>query len=185
MLKYIPNTLTFIRLLLIAPFLLCLYKQQYAYAFYIFLVAGFTDCLDGWLARHFNWKSFFGSFLDPLADKLLVTSSFVSLALIGALPWWLVILVFLRDCSISFGIIAWYWFIKQRLHFAPSRLSKWNTTFQLTLVTLCLFELAYFKFPAYCIDSLIFLTAVTTSITYLDYMFTWAKKAWPNKVSSQ
>lgn len=184
-LKYIPNALTLFRLALIAPFLVYLYRQEYVYAFYTFVLAGFTDGLDGWLARHFNWKSFFGSFVDPLADKLLVTSSFISLALIGALPWWLVVLVFLRDVSISLGIIAWYWFIKQKLDFEPTRLSKLNTTFQLTLVTMCLFKLAYFTFPNYLIDFLIAMTAITTSITYLDYMRIWAKKAWPKKVLSK
>lgn len=181
-LKHIPNALTLIRLVLIVPFLMALYRQQYVLAFYIFLIAGFTDGLDGWLARYFNWQSFFGSFVDPLADKLLVTSSFISLALIGSLPWWLVILVFLRDFSISLGIIAWYWFIRKKINFQPSLLSKINTIFQLTLVTLCLFELAFSRIPTYLIDLLILLTAITTSITYVDYAMTWVRKARPQKV---
>lgn len=184
-LKHIPNALTLFRLILIAPFLVFLYHQEYQYAFYTFILAGFTDGLDGWLARYFGWKSFFGSFVDPLADKLLVASSFISLALIGSLPWWLVIIVFLRDLSISFGIIAWYWFIKKKLNFQPTRLSKINTTLQLTLVTICLFELAYYQFPHYLIDILIGLTALTTIITYVDYMRIWASKAWPQKATSQ
>ncbi|WP_133127589.1 CDP-alcohol phosphatidyltransferase family protein [Legionella nagasakiensis] len=177
MLRYLPNALTISRLLLIAPFLIFLYQQEYVHAFYIFFIAGVTDGLDGWLARHFHWQSTFGSFIDPLADKLLIACSFISLALIGLLPWWLVLLVFLRDVTISLGVIAWFWFIQRKLDFAPTRLSKLNTVFQLTLVTLCLFELAFIKFIPYFIETLILLTAVTTAGSFIDYVWTWGKKA--------
>lgn len=177
-LKHIPNFLTVLRLILIVPFLMYLYRHEYVTAFYVFIVAGLTDGLDGWLARHFNWQSFFGSFVDPLADKLLIASSFISLALLGALPWWLVIIVFLRDLTISFGVLAWYYFIQKQLEFEPTLLSKFNTTFQLALVTICLCELAYFEFPDYLIETLIYLTTLTTTITYVDYIWTWGRKAW-------
>lgn len=180
-LRHIPNALTLFRLGLIVPFLMYLYYQEYTHAFYTFIIAGFTDALDGWLARYFNWQTFFGSFVDPLADKLLVASSFISLALIGSLPWWLVALVFLRDITISLGVVAWYWFIQRRLHFEPTLLSKFNTTFQLALVTLCLFELAYFQFSPYLTNSLIYLTACTTTITYIHYVWLGCQKAWPKK----
>lgn len=176
-LRHIPNALTLIRLALIAPFLVSLYQQQYINAFYIFVFAGCTDGLDGLLARYFNWQSFFGSFTDPLADKLLIAASFISLALIGILPWWLVALVFLRDLTISFGVVAWYWFIQRKLDFKPTHLSKINTVLQLALLTLCLFELAFFKFSPYLIETLILLTSITTAITYVDYVWTWSKRA--------
>ncbi|ABQ56974.1 CDP-alcohol phosphatidyltransferase family protein [Legionella pneumophila serogroup 1] len=182
-LKHIPNTLTLLRLVLIAPFLMYLFHHEYVKAFYIFIAAGLTDGLDGWLARHFQWQSFFGSFVDPLADKLLVASSFISLALLNSLPWWLVLLVFLRDFTISMGVLAWYYFIQRKLDFEPTRLSKLNTGFQLTLVTLCLFELAYFRFPYDLVDILIYLTAFTTVTSYLDYVWTWSRKAWSPKES--
>lgn len=176
-LKQIPNALTLFRLVLIAPFLVFLYQHEYVNAFYTFLLAGFTDGLDGWIARHFHWQSPLGSFIDPLADKLLIASSFISLALLGALPWWLVILVFLRDLTISFGVVAWYWFIQRRLDFKPTILSKINTSLQIALVTLCLFELAYFSFNSYVFGTLMLLTAVSTAATYIDYVLTWGKKA--------
>lgn len=177
MLKHIPNALTAFRLVLIIPFLTLLYYHQYVCAFYLYLLAGFTDGLDGWLARHYQWQSPFGSFIDPLADKLLIASSFISLALIGNLPWWLVILVFMRDLTISVGVVAWYWLVRRELDFTPTLLSKFNTTLQLALVTLCLFELAFFEFPSYYAQTLIHLTALTTSFTYLNYVWTWGKKA--------
>ena len=176
-LRHIPNALTFSRLVLIAPFLMFLYQQEYQNAFYTFLLAGITDGLDGLLARHFHWKSLLCSFIDPLADKLLIASSFISLALCGKLPWWLVILVFLRDLTISFGVVGWYWLVQRKLDFHPTLLSKLNTLLQLTLVTLCLFELAFFEFPTIFIQLLIVLTAVTTAGTYIDYAWTWGKKA--------
>lgn len=180
-LKHIPNALTLIRLGLIIPFVLYLFEAQYQAAFYIFILAGLSDGLDGWLARHFHWQSFFGSFVDPMADKLLVAASFISLALLGSLPWWLVVLVFLRDFTISMGVLAWYWFIRRKLDFEPTFLSKLNTSLQLILVTFCLFELAYFKFASYLINSLIYLTALTTCITYIHYLRIGFSKAWPKK----
>lgn len=175
--KHIPNILTLLRLALIAPFLSCLHQQAYVCAFYTFLLAGCTDGLDGWLARHFHWQSTFGSFVDPMADKLLVAASFVALALIGSLPWWLVILVFSRDFTISLGVLCWHFFIQRGLDFKPTMLSKCNTVLQLLLVTLCLFELAYVRFPVNLIQSLIMLTALTTTLSYIHYVWTWGKKA--------
>ncbi len=177
MIRHIPNVLTLIRLVLIAPFLVSLYQQAYVNAFYIFILAGCTDGLDGWLARYFHWQSLFGSFIDPLADKLLIAASFISLAFIGKLPWWLVILVFLRDLTISFGVVAWYWLVQRKLDFKPTTLSKINTVLQLTLLTLCLFELAFFKFAPYLVETLVLLTTMTTATTYIDYVWTWGKKA--------
>lgn len=180
-LKHIPNALTLFRLGLIVPFLIFLYHHEYVNSTYIFILAGLTDGLDGFLARQFHWQSFFGSFIDPLADKLLIVSSFIALALIGVLPWWLVTLVFLRDLTISMGVLAWYHFIRRKLDFKPTPLSKINTALQLILVTYCLFELAYFHFPDYIFDTLISLTTLTTAITYIDYICTWSRKAWPKK----
>ena len=155
-----------------------LYQQVYDYAFYIFLIAGVSDGLDGYLARHFDSQSAFGSMLDPVADKLLVLSSFISLGLIGKLPWWLVALVIARDLTISLGALTWIFLIRSPLSVEPTLLSKYNTTFQLALVTLCLFELAYFRFPYYVFNLLILLTAFTTLTSYIDYVWTWGNKAW-------
>ncbi len=177
-LKNIPNALTVFRLILIVPFLIFLYQQNYDWAFYLYLLAGITDGLDGWLARHFRWQSPLGSFMDPLADKLLVVSSFIALALIGSLPWWLVVLVFMRDFTISIGVLAWFKVVRNQMDFNPSLLSKVNTSVQLILVTSCLFELAFFSLPFYYMEALIIITAVLTAITYINYVWIWSKKAW-------
>lgn len=178
--KQIPNALTLTRLILVAPFLAFLYHQQYTSAFYTFVLAGFTDGLDGWLARTFHCQSAFGSFVDPVADKLLIASSMISLALIGSIPWWLVMLVFLRDITISIGVLAWLWLIKRKPDFKPTYLSKINTVLQLSLVTLCLFQLAFFKVAFNVVAILTLLTATTTIGSYIDYAWTWGKKACTN-----
>lgn len=184
-LRQIPNALTLTRLILIAPFLVFLYHQEYVNAFYTFILAGFTDGLDGWMARCFHWQSPFGSFVDPVADKLLIASSVISLAIIGSIPWWLVMLVFLRDITISIGVLAWLWLIKRKPDFKPTYLSKINTVLQLGLVTLCLFELAFFKVPHHFLETLTQLTAATTIGSYIDYAWTWGKKACTNTPASQ
>jgi len=177
MLKNIPNALTAFRLLLIIPFLVSLYRQAYPSAFYLYLLAGVTDGIDGWLARLYKWQSNLGSFIDPLADKLLIASSFISLALLSILPWWLVILVFMRDLTISMGVMAWYWFVATEIELKRTLMSKFNTAIQITLVTFCLFELAFFKFSSEYVTYLIILTTITTCLTYVNYVWTWGKKA--------
>lgn len=177
-LKNIPNALTLFRLTLIIPFLVYFHKQEYLVAFYIFILAGFTDGLDGWLARHFHWQSNFGYFLDPLADKLLVAASFISLAWVNILPWWLVFLVFFRDISILLGAFVWCWIIQRKFDFKPTILSKINTALQLGLVTWCLFEKAWYNLYPQGLDILILITASTTTASYLDYLRIWGKKAW-------
>lgn len=174
--KYIPNILSFLRLCLIAPFLFFLYTEHYDYACYIFLTAGLTDAMDGWLARQFNWGSSFGQFMDPMADKLLITVSFISLALLGKLPWWLVVLVFLRDATISMGVLFWYRCIERTFNFVPSLLSKLNTALQILLVGVCLLDIAFSPLSPNPIPLLIYLTALTTTVTYIDYAWTWGKR---------
>lgn len=176
--RNIPNILTFSRMLLLMPFIIYFSEQEYVLSFYFFLMAGITDGLDGWLARHYHWQSAAGSFLDPLADKLLVASSFLLLAFIHKLPVWLVILVFMRDITIIGGIALWYMFIQEKLTFLPTFISKINTTLQLALVTLCLFELAFFMFPNWVKVTLIAMTAITTTLSYIHYISVWGIKAY-------
>jgi cardiolipin synthase len=175
--KHIPNLFSVARLILIIPFLLAFYDHHYRLAFSLFIIAGLTDGLDGWLARHFHLQSRLGHLMDPLADKLLVASSFISLALIHQLPWWLVILVFLRDITLFVGAAGWYFFVERSYEFIPTLLSKLNTALQILLVTLCLFNIAYQTLQPNPIPWLIYLTAITTTITYIDYVWTWGKKA--------
>lgn len=175
-LKNLPNALTLVRLVLIAPFLFYLHLKNYENAFYIFVLAGFTDGLDGWLARHFHWQSAFGLFVDPIADKLFIALSFISLALMGQLPWWLVGLVFFRDLSIIIGVLTWYRVAHLRVQFKPTRLSQINAVLQGLLVTLCLFELAFCPVYPLLKSLLIGVTTLTTTASHIDYGWVWSKK---------
>lgn len=177
-LKYLPNILTLSRLILILPFLYALGQHYYLTAFYLFLIAGLTDGLDGWIARRYQWQTALGSYLDPLADKLLVAASFISLGFLKVLPWWLVILVFLRDLTIITGVICWYFFIQRPVNFKPTVLSKMNTAFQLSLVILCLLDLAFFITPPTLMLIFISLTTLTTLASYLDYVLRWGGRAY-------
>lgn len=177
MLKHIPNALTIIRLLLVAPFLVCLSSHQFVLAFYIFIIAGFTDALDGRLARGFAWQSRFGAIVDPLADKILITASFIGLAWLGILPWWIVLLVFLRDITISLGVVAWYVLISKNPDLKPTTISKVNTVLQLSLVLICLFEQAFLITVPMLKPVCMLLMAVTTFVSFVDYVWTWGKKA--------
>lgn len=170
--------LTLFRLMMIVPFVWYLSHHAYKPALYVYILAGMTDGLDGWLARRFNWQTPIGQVLDPIADKLLVATSFVALGLLNILPWWIVILVFMRDLAISFGALLWTMFIDRHSSFPPSFISKWNTCFQLLLVTCALFEQAFFPFTGYFLEGLILITAATTVTSFIDYAWTWGKKAY-------
>lgn len=176
MLRNLPNAMTLLRMVLIVPFLYFLSRQEFVSAFYLFVFAGFTDAMDGWLARFFRWQSAFGTLIDPIADKLLIASSFIALAMMGYLPWWLVSLVFLRDLAIALGVYVWYVTIHQRLILRPTYLSKINTVIQLSLVVVCLYEQAFgpLSFPLYRI--LLTMTTFTTSFSFIDYAWIWFKK---------
>jgi cardiolipin synthase len=184
-LKQLPNLLTLLRFFLIMPFLFYFYQENYANALYLFLVAGFTDALDGWLARQFRWQSTLGLFLDPIADKLLIAASFISLGLIHRLPWWLIELVFFRDVSILFGVYAWHQVMQGGLNFKPTVLSKVNTAIELFLVSYCLAELVFAMGYPMVRWMLIGTVALTTTASYVQYMWTWAKKASINPLNLQ
>lgn len=184
-LKYLPNLFTLARFFLIVPFLFFFYQKSYDFALYVFVIAGFTDGLDGWLARQFAWQSRLGLILDPIADKLLIVTSFVSLALIHQMPWWLIELVLFRDMSILLGIFAWYQVMRRGLEFKPTWLSKINTAIELFLVSYCLFELSFL----HTVDTfkwiLILVVALTTTGSYIEYMWMWAKKAAISQLQTQ
>lgn len=181
--KQIPNVLTLMRLLLVLPFLICLFHQQFEYAFYIFLIAGVTDALDGWLARGFSWQSDVGKLIDPMADKLLIVASFISLAILHIIPVWLVMLIFARDLTISLGVVAWYILIPKKPDLKPTYISKVNTVLQLLLVMLCLYDQAFVLPNPQWIHICVILTAITTSLSYIDYVWNWGKKACQQRIS--
>jgi cardiolipin synthase (CMP-forming) len=133
----IPNILTLSRILLTPLLMWFLVNRKMNQALVVFLVAGMTDVLDGFIARLFHQKSRFGAFLDPLADKFLLVSSFLILGRLGLIPFWLVVIVVLRDVVIVTGTIALYLF-RVQIEIRPTSLGKLTTLTQLVTVLLAL-----------------------------------------------
>ena len=100
----------------------------------LFLIAGFTDLADGFLAKRFGWQSALGAYLDPIADKLMMSSLFVALAYKGIFPWWLVAVVLGRDVAITIGGLILMQFTKLRA-FPPTLAGKLSTFVQIVTVT--------------------------------------------------
>jgi cardiolipin synthase len=133
----VPNQLTFLRLAFLPFFILAIHYERYGLALIILIVAGFTDALDGLLARGLNQKTPLGAYLDPIADKLLMSSSYVVLALHGRIKWWLVILVLGRDVLLLVAAAVILITVGYR-PFPPSLYGKATTFFEILLIVLVL-----------------------------------------------
>jgi cardiolipin synthase len=173
----LPNIITFIRFLLLPPVVLLLLNHRYDAALLVFAVAGFSDALDGYLAKRFHWTSRLGALLDPLADKLMLVSAFVTLAWLGLIPPWLVGLIILRDVVIVTGAIVYHMRI-EKLEAAPSVVSKLNTFAQILLILAVMFSQAVRHLPSFWMDVLIYTVLVTTLWSGFDYVWTWGRRAW-------
>jgi len=145
-------------------------------ALLLFLIAGASDALDGFLAKQFDWGSRIGALLDPLADKALLISCYAALAWIGSLPFWLLALVVFRDVLIVAGATIYNYRI-ERLDAHPTLVSKLNTLLQIILVLLVIINLATGYGETLWINWLVY--AVTVSIVWsgLDYVITWSRRA--------
>jgi cardiolipin synthase len=176
----IPNIITAFRFLLVPPVVILLLQDRFAAALVVFGVAGFSDGLDGFLARRYGWRSRLGGLLDPLADKLLMVSSFLTLGWLGWIPLWLVALVILRDLVIVAGA-TFYNMRIEKLEAEPTILSKLNTVAQILLVLAVMFSLGVQTLPAHWIDMLIYSVVATTLLSGLDYVRIWGKRAWQKR----
>ena len=172
----IPNLITILRVFLTVPVIWMLLEREFGWALLLFGVAGVSDGLDGFLAKRFGWESRLGSLLDPLADKALLVSSFLSLGWLGLIPTWLVLLVLLRDLVIVTGALV-YHFQVEDLEAAPSRISKLNTLTQILLVLGVVCAAGPVPIPGYVLAVLIWATLATTLASGADYVWTWGRKA--------
>ena len=134
----IPNSLTLLRILLIPVYIGLLVYEQFDQALMVLLAAGVTDALDGTIARAANQKTRLGAFLDPLADKLLLTSGFITLSTIHAIPSWVTILVVSRDVMLLLGT-AVAQLTETEIDITPTFLGKGTTFLQLSYVLLVIF----------------------------------------------
>jgi len=138
----LPNYITLVRVILIPFFINLMIYGYYREALAVFVLACVTDALDGMIARLTNTQTELGAFLDPMADKLLILSAFITLVLLGKLPVWLVIVVVSRDVILTIGSLVIY-FTTRDLKIKPSIIGKGTTVVQLIIITLSLVLMSY------------------------------------------
>jgi cardiolipin synthase len=138
----VPNQITFLRLGFLPFFLILILYEKYQWALLVLFVSAATDALDGLLARSLDQKSALGAYLDPIADKLLLSSSFIVLAMEKKIGWWLTILVISRDV-LMLVVAAVILVIQGYRPFPPTLLGKATTFFEIALVFFTVFGAAY------------------------------------------
>lgn len=172
----LPNSITFLRILLVAPLLLAMAMGDYGLALGLFVVAGVSDALDGFLAKRFHWESRLGAVLDPLADKLLMVASYLMLGAQGHLPIWLVAVVIGRDAVILLGA-GTYRLLFGGLEMAPRLASKVNTFLQIILVAVVLWALCCTPVPEPVRTALVLAVLASSLWSGLDYVRVWTRHA--------
>ena len=175
-LNWLPNAISILRIALVVPILTLILEGSFVWALALFWLAGFSDGLDGYLAKRFNWHTRLGALLDPVADKLLVAGLFITLAYTGDIPVWLAATVILRDFVIVAGATA-YNFLVRPVQGEPTRISKLNTALQL-LFLLFVISRAGFGWPEEITITILGASVLTTVIiSGVDYVWSWSRRA--------
>jgi cardiolipin synthase (CMP-forming) len=169
----LPNTLTLMRVLLIPLFVILIINKVFDWALVTFAVAGITDAIDGLIARVTRQRTELGAYLDPIADKLLLSSAFVTLAIIELIPSWLTVIVVTRDLIILIGFLMFF-LTNHSPKMGPSLVSKITTFFQIALVILFLLS-EYYLIPALVYNVAIYGVVVFTVISGTHYIFIGAR----------
>ena len=176
MLQYLPNALSFSRLLLAVPLGLLILRENYPWALGIGFLAGLSDALDGFFARRLGAFSRFGAAMDPVADKVLITVTFLCLATVDLIPWYLAYAVIARDLIILTGAACYYNFIGP-FEFAATGLSKSNMFIQICFCVLVLLNEVIPGIPPVALligsSAVLFIAAASG----FDYVMSWTIKA--------
>jgi cardiolipin synthase len=170
-----PNLLSFARLLSVPLIIWLVLDGQMTFAFWLFVAAGVTDAIDGFVAKHFNAKTELGSYLDPLADKALLVGIYLTLGWLGDIPRWLVILVAFRDLTIVGGALLEHT-LTQSFKSQPMMVSKINTTLQIALAALVLARLGLGFDDWGLTGVLVLAVAITTVLSGLTYLIEWTRR---------
>jgi len=173
----LPNAISIIRIILTVPIVIALLKEQYLLTLLLFLVAGISDALDGWIAKQFSLQSRLGSILDPIADKVLLTCTFITLYWIEILPLWILMIIFVRDVIIIAGALGYFLGEESSESdlLEPSLISKVNTVLQITLVVYLLLIQLYIGIDGIQ-DMVLIIVATSTALSGADYGLLWVKK---------
>ena len=165
----LPNILTLTRVLMIPLFVIFIIDKHFGWALITFVIAGITDGVDGLIARITHQRTELGAYLDPIADKLLLFSAFITLAIIEVIPSWLVVIVITRDVIILVGFLVML-LTSYHPKINPSLLSKITTAFQILTIVLVLFTGYYPAFKQISIIA-IYGTAVMTILSGAHYIY--------------
>jgi cardiolipin synthase len=172
----VPNQITLLRLGFLPFFLILVLYEQYQWALFVLVFVAMTDAIDGYLARRLGQKSALGAYLDPIADKLLLSSSFVVLAMEKKIGWWLTMMVLSRDVLLL--VVAAVILVVQGYRpFPPSLLGKATTFFEIALVFFVVFAAAYpnDRAPLF-IHYLAYLVAALVVVSGFHYAFVVARR---------
>lgn len=171
MILNIPNFLTILRIVAIPVFLILLTDGRAGAALAVFLLAGITDALDGAIARFTNSRTTLGAYMDPLADKMLVLSSFVVLAFMEAVPRWLTVVVISRDVVILAGYVMLFFLTERMMEIRPSVVSKLATFLHLATLSSALWMLYRpGSLDPGILHALFLVTGLVTAVSGFQYM---------------
>ena len=175
-LKHIPNLLSLLRIVLTIPIIISLLKAQYLLTLVLFLISALTDGLDGFIAKRFNCQTWLGAVLDPLADKILLVSTFLALFYLGLVPIWLVIIILSRDVILVAGMVGYYYVvgIGSAGNIVPSNISKLNTFLQIFVVLSIIIAQLYSPLTEW-LAILYVIVATSTLLSGVDYAWMWGK----------
>jgi cardiolipin synthase (CMP-forming) len=168
----IANALTIFRFCLVPVVIVAIVQREWPLAFVAFVAAGVTDAIDGWVARRFDQQTELGAYMDPLADKALLVSIYITMAVKGLMPSWLAILVVSRDVMIV-GAVILAWIMDKPVEINPLRLSKWNTLGQIVLAATMLAALAFALDIERAVTAGVYVVAVLTGASMAAYLATW------------
>ncbi len=182
--QHLPNAITISRLFLVPLLILALKAQDYFTGLLLFLVAGISDALDGFIAKRFDLVSRLGAILDPVADKALLISAYVMLAVVGDVPFWLSLTVVFRDLLIIGGYLVVISMMGP-VEMQPSYLSKFNTLMQIVLIVAILAQhAAGLDLPVMTL-LLIYTVLITTVASGAHYLWLWLVKREINPVNKK
>ena len=168
----IPNVITLGRALLVPVVFWLMLTGRFQGAFFLFVLAGLSDAVDGYLAKRFHWETELGAYLAPLADKLLVACVFIAMGWLGELPSWLVIGVVSRDLLIIIAVML-AWLLGRPLRIKPLAVSKANTVAQLALAATVLADAGFQLGLGWLREALVLVTAGLTLASLAAYMRAW------------
>lgn len=158
------------------PILYLLLEHEFGWALLLFAIAGLSDGLDGFLAKHYGWQSHLGGILDPLADKVLLVACILVLGALSLIPVWLVAAVVFRDLLIVGGAVLYNYRIEE-VEAAPILVSKLNTVLQILLVVSVITDAGPMSLPAWMIQMLIWACLATVIVSGTQYVWIWSHKA--------